>query len=208
MSTGTLTFNQNDGDYSRFCLTPIISAINLFSSSRQVKKAARDGTEEIWLEKTYFTTEETFPTVLRRSEVVGVEIVEISPIENALNEVEQKTKELSSLHQKYQALAKTAQQVSTNALAMSLNSAVDAPLNTGIASYRQTFFNPDYLARNPERAEMVEKLKIAIDEQVSNRGRYILQLQSNCLYRCASSTAVSNFTDTSALPNSSLSTKP
>jgi dedicator of cytokinesis protein 3 len=143
------------------------SAINLFSSSRQVKKAARDGTEEVWLEKMYFTTEEIFPTVLRRSEVVQVQVAEISPLENALNEVELKTKELSSLYQKYQALAKTAQHVSTNALAMSLNSAVDAPLNTGIASYRQTFFSPDYLARNPERAEMVEKLKVAIDEQVS-----------------------------------------
>lgn len=49
---------------------------------------------------------------------------------------------------------------------MSLNSAVDAPLNTGIGSYRQIFFNPDYVARNPERAELVEKLKAAIDEQV------------------------------------------
>jgi dedicator of cytokinesis protein 3 len=49
---------------------------------------------------------------------------------------------------------------------MSLNGAVDAPLNTGVASYRQTFFNPDYLARNPERAELVEKLRLAIDEQV------------------------------------------
>jgi len=78
-----------------------------------------------------------------------------------------KTKELTSLYQKYQALAKTAQHVSTNALAMSLNSAVDAPLNTGISSYRQTYFNPDYLARNPERAELVGKLRVAIDEQAS-----------------------------------------
>ncbi|KAF8185096.1 hypothetical protein K438DRAFT_1974296 [Mycena galopus ATCC 62051] len=38
-------------------------AINLFSSSRQVKKITRSGGEEIWLEKTYFTTEEAFPTV-------------------------------------------------------------------------------------------------------------------------------------------------
>ncbi|RDB25377.1 Dedicator of cytokinesis protein 3 [Hypsizygus marmoreus] len=142
------------------------SAINLFSSSRQVKKTTRDGTEEIWLEKTYFTTEEAFPTVLRRSEVVALEIVEISPLENALNEVEQKTKELAALNMKYQALAKTSQLVSTNPLAMSLNSAVDAPLNTGIASYRQMFFGPDYVARNPERAELVEKLRGAIDEQV------------------------------------------
>jgi dedicator of cytokinesis protein 3 len=80
--------------------------------------------------------------------------------------VEQKTKELSSLYQKYQALAKTTQPVPTNALAMSLNSAVDAPMNTGIASYREKFFNPEYIARNPERAELVERLRVAIDEQV------------------------------------------
>ena len=122
--------------------------------------------EETWLEKTFYTTEEAFPTVLRRSEVVTLEVAEISPLENALQEVEEKTAELAGLHQKYQALAKTAQDVSTNALAMSLNSAVDAPLNTGIASYRQIFFSPDYIARNPERAEMVEKLRSAIDDQV------------------------------------------
>lgn len=142
------------------------SAINLFSSSRPIRKTTRDGVEEVWLEKTYLTTEEAFPTVLRRSEVVGLEVVEISPLENALNEVEQKTKELTSLHLKYQTLAKTSQSVSTNALAMSLNSAVDAPVNTGIASYRQMFFNSDYVERNPEREEMVEKLRGAIDEQV------------------------------------------
>ncbi|KAH9485300.1 Dedicator of cytokinesis protein 3 [Psilocybe cubensis] len=142
------------------------SGINLFSSSRQIRKTTRDGMEEIWTEKTYYTTEQVFPTVLRRSEVVNVEFVEISPLENALQEVEDKTKELIGLHLKYQALAKTAQNVSTNALAMSLNSAVDAPLNTGVASYRQIFFSPDYIARNPERAELVEKLRQAIDEQV------------------------------------------
>ena len=145
--------------------TPL-SAINLFSSSRQIRKTTRDGVEELWLEKTYLTTEEAFPTVLRRSEVVGLEVVEISPLENALNDVEQKTKELIALHLKYQTLAKTSQSVSTNALAMSLNSAVDAPVNTGIASYRQMFFNSDYVERNPEREEMVEKLRGAIDEQV------------------------------------------
>ncbi|KAG6857267.1 hypothetical protein H0H87_007100 [Tephrocybe sp. NHM501043] len=142
------------------------SAINLFSSSRQVKKNTRDGTEEVWLEKTYYTTEEAFPTVLRRSEVIGLELIEMSPLEIALSEVDLKTKELAALNVKYQALAKTSQLVSTNVLAMSLNSAVDAPMNTGIASYRQVFFSPDYVARHPERAELVDKLRAAIDEQV------------------------------------------
>lgn len=153
-------------DHSLRGFTIYHSAINLFSSSRQIKKTTRDGTEEIWLEKTYYTTEEAFPTVLRRSEVIGLEVVEMSPLEIALTEVEQKTKELMALNFKYQALAKTSQLVSTNALAMSLNSAVDAPMNTGIASYRQVFFSPDYVARHPERSTLVDKLRSAIDEQV------------------------------------------
>ncbi|KAJ2936556.1 hypothetical protein H1R20_g537, partial [Candolleomyces eurysporus] len=139
--------------------------INLFSSVRQVRKLVKDQ-DEIWIEKTYFTTEEAFPTVLRRSEVVRIEIDELSPLQNALHEVESKTRELTTLHTKYNALAKTTQIVSTDALSMSLNSAVDAPLNTGIASYRTVFFNPEYILTHPERAESVEKLRLAIDEQV------------------------------------------
>lgn len=97
-----------------------------------------------------------------------MEVLEISPIENALHEVEQKTKELSSLNLKYAAIAKTSQVVSTNTLSMSLNGAVDAPVDNGISSYRQLFFNQDYVAKYPERAELVEKLRKAIDDQVLN----------------------------------------
>jgi dedicator of cytokinesis protein 3 len=122
--------------------------------------------EEIWLEKTFFTTEETFPTVLRRSEVVAVEVLEISPVENALNELEQKTKELLQLNAKYSTLARIGQDVSTNELAMTLNSVIDAPINTGIGSYRHVYFSPDYVSRHPERAGLVEKLKAAVDDHV------------------------------------------
>ncbi|GAW01788.1 cytoplasmic protein [Lentinula edodes] len=139
------------------------SDINLFSYSRPVKRIARDGTEEFWIEKVYFTTEESFPTVLRRSQVIDLTVVDISPVENALSEVEMKTKELSALKLRYENVAKTTQEVSTNALSMALNSAVDTPLNTGISAYRHMFFNP---ARNPDQAELVEKLRGAIDEQV------------------------------------------
>lgn len=97
---------------------------------------------------------------------MGLEVIEISPLENALNDVEQKTKELATLNLRFSAFARTQQVVSTNALAMCLNSAVDAPMNTGVTSYRQTFFSPGYVARNPERLDLVEKLRNAIDDQV------------------------------------------
>ncbi|KAI9456498.1 C2 domain in Dock180 and Zizimin proteins-domain-containing protein [Lactarius psammicola] len=135
-------------------------------SSRTVPKLDREGNEEAWVEKTYFTTEESFPAVLRRSEVVSVKVIEISPIENALLEVEQKNKELSALNVKYSNLAKTAQVVPTNPLSMALNGVVDAPASGGIASYRIPFLMPGYVIRYPDRGESIEKLRAAVDEQV------------------------------------------
>ncbi|GJE96717.1 cytoplasmic protein [Phanerochaete sordida] len=145
------------------------SAINLFSYTRQISKHGPDGSEEVWLEKTYLTTEEAFPTVLRRSEVVEVSPLEISPVEMALQEVQQRTRELEAMHIRYAAhaaLAKTGQIVSTNPLAMTLNAVVDAPVDTGVASFRELFLTGDYASRFPDRVEQVEKLRAAIDDQV------------------------------------------
>jgi dedicator of cytokinesis protein 3 len=162
---------MNIGKCGRFTrptssLTGPCSAINYFSSPRPIIKVDRDGNEETWVEKTYYTTEESFPAVLRRSEVVAVEIVELSPVENALLEVEQKNKELNALNMKYSSLAKTAQVVSTNPLSMALNGVVDTPAGGGIASYRSSFLTHNYIARHLERKEFVDKLRAAVDEQV------------------------------------------
>jgi dedicator of cytokinesis protein 3 len=131
-----------------------------------VIKSSQDGVEETWIERTYFTTEESFPTVLRRSEIIGFEIAEISPVERALQEVEQRTKELATLHVKYSTLAKTGQVVSTNSLTMALNAAVDSPPDSSIPSFREFFAN-DYIARNVDKSAMIERLRNAIDDQVS-----------------------------------------
>ena len=117
------------------------------------------------MEKTYFRTEESFPTVLRRSEVVEVDANDISPVESALSEVEQKNKELNALHIKYSTLAKTSQVVSTNPLSMALNGVVDTPAG-GISSYRTSLLAPDYVTKHPERGEFVDKLRDAVDQQV------------------------------------------
>ena len=111
--------------------------------------------------------------MLRRSEVVSVGVVEISPIENALIEVEQKNKELSALNIKYSNLAKTAQIVSTNPLSMALNGVVDAPAGGGIENYRTPLLMPGYVLRYPDRAEAVEKLRATVDEQVRAEPRPI-----------------------------------
>ena len=140
------------------------SAINLFSSSRPITKG-RDGSEESWVEKTYFTTEEVFPTVLRRSEIIAVEVLEISPIERALNEIGQRTKELEGLYARYSTAVKTGQPVSTNPLTMALNTAVDAPQENGVPSFRH-FLTNEHMMRNPDKIQVIERLRIAIDDHV------------------------------------------
>jgi dedicator of cytokinesis protein 3 len=142
------------------------SAVNVFSCQRPVTKVGPNGEEESWILKTYFSTEEMFPTVLRRSEIVDIQTIEISPIESALNDVRDKTKELNILKVRYTNLSKTGQAVSTNALSMSLDSAVDAPGNGGVSLYREAFLSPVYLIENPERSDQVQRLREAIEEQV------------------------------------------
>lgn len=142
------------------------SAINVFSCQYPITKIDANGAEETWIYKTYFSTEETFPTVLKRSEVIDIQTIEISPIESALNDVEHKTKELNAMNTKYSAIIKTGQIISTNALSKVLNSVVDAPINGSVSQYRKVFLVPEYLEKNPERIEQVQRLRDNIDEQV------------------------------------------
>lgn len=94
-----------------------------------------------------------------------VEVMELSPIERVLNDVEQRTKELIGLHMKYSTAAKTGQLVSTNTLTMALNTAVDAPQENGVPSFRH-FLTNEYIMRNPDKVQIIERLRIAIDDHV------------------------------------------
>lgn len=91
--------------------------------------------------------------------------MEISPIERVLNDVEQRTKELEGLHTRYSAAIKTGQLVSTNPLTMALNTAVDAPQESGVPSFRH-FLTNEYILRNPDKIQTIERLRIAVDDHV------------------------------------------
>lgn len=138
----------------------------MFSFSRPFIKRALDGSEESFTAKTYLTTEAVFPTVLRRSEVVESQTIEISPLESALADLELKTRELAGLYMRYTAVAQTGQVVSTNPFSMTLNSYVDTPDNAGVALYRRTFLSPEYVSSWPGRLNQVEDLRKVIDEHV------------------------------------------
>ncbi|EED16759.1 dedicator of cytokinesis domain protein, putative [Talaromyces stipitatus ATCC 10500] len=55
--------------------------------------------KEQWVEKTIFTTAEPFPNILRRSEIVATEVVELTPLQTAIERTWRKTQELHLLEQ-------------------------------------------------------------------------------------------------------------
>ncbi|GAA5832812.1 hypothetical protein JCM11251_005773 [Rhodosporidiobolus azoricus] len=150
--------------------------VNTFSFTRPLSKdsdgrsrSANDFTS-LWTEKTVLICEDTFPTVLRRSEVVEIRLIEISPVENALKDVESKRHELTTLERRYRALAETEsdkRKINSNPLSMALNGAVDAPINQGIPTYRQAFLKPELIATlPPAQVGVIHQLENSIDELV------------------------------------------
>ncbi|CAE6455016.1 unnamed protein product [Rhizoctonia solani] len=145
------------------------SSLNQFSYTRRFIPEGHtrsNDARDVWTEKTVLTTEEMFPTVLRRSCVMDVTVTQYSPVENALQDVRQKTSELAALAHRYSGLAKSGAAVSTNALSMALNSVVDAGAGGSVTLFREVFMGGDYLASHPESTGFVQQLKQAIDNQV------------------------------------------
>lgn len=187
---------------------------NLFSFKRPVNKDLVDRTRSandftsVWTEKTVclpdthgvrslicldpvqvLICEDSFPTVLRRSEVVEIRITEISPIENALADVEGKKKELDGLERRYHALSQTQDRssINTNLLSMALNGTVDAPVNQGVPMYRKAFFSSEFMGINPDKQPIIRKLETAIDELV--RSSFIALIVTHLLRRSSPSLA-------------------
>ncbi|KAI8336596.1 hypothetical protein BC941DRAFT_427545 [Chlamydoabsidia padenii] len=121
----------------------------------------------LWTERTTFTSEDTFPGIALRSKIVSIEIREISPIENAVEAMNNKTKELTALEKTYSVYLSNKQaSFNLNPFSMSLNGAVDAPVNGGVPLYKKAFLSPYYVKKHPGMRNWVDQLKKAIDEQV------------------------------------------
>ncbi|KAI7940929.1 hypothetical protein MJO28_013214 [Puccinia striiformis f. sp. tritici] len=72
------------------------NATNTFSHSKPFNKDNVDisDTVRMWVEKTFLLCKDVSPTVLERSEILEIRVLEISAIENAIMIAEQKTREL------------------------------------------------------------------------------------------------------------------
>ncbi|XP_028391608.1 dedicator of cytokinesis protein 1-like [Dendronephthya gigantea] len=138
--------------------------VNQFKYDRPFHKGKKDKDNEfatLWLERTCLQTKYRFPGILCWFEVTHISRYEITPLNLALETMEQKNQELKTLISRY----KKNPQQNINPLSMSLNGVIDAAVMGGIANYTKAFLSQEFLMQNPNDAHSVDRLKQLIIDQ-------------------------------------------
>uniref|UniRef100_A0A3Q3F4H7 Dedicator of cytokinesis 3 n=1 Tax=Labrus bergylta TaxID=56723 RepID=A0A3Q3F4H7_9LABR len=143
-----------------------INNVTRFHYDRPFHKGPKDRENEfrsLWIERTTLILSRPLPGISRWAEVERREVVEVSPLENAIYVVENKTQELRTLISQYQ---HRQHHGNINPLSMCLNGVIDAAVNGGIARYQEAFFDKDYISSHQEDTERITHLKDLMQEQV------------------------------------------
>ncbi|XP_057343045.1 dedicator of cytokinesis protein 3 isoform X3 [Manis pentadactyla] len=143
-----------------------VNNVRRFRYDRPFHKGPKDKENEfksLWIERTTLTLSHSLPGISRWFQVERRELVEVSPLENAIQVVENKNQELRALISQYQ--HKQAHG-NINLLSMCLNGVIDAAVNGGVARYQEAFFDKEYITKHPGDSEKIAQLKELMQEQV------------------------------------------
>uniref|UniRef100_A0AAZ3QLB1 Dedicator of cytokinesis 3 n=1 Tax=Oncorhynchus tshawytscha TaxID=74940 RepID=A0AAZ3QLB1_ONCTS len=143
-----------------------VNNVRRFRYDRPFHKGSKDRENEfksLWIERTTLILTHPLPGISRWFEVEKRELVEVSPLENAICVVENKNHELRTLISQYQHKQLHG---NINLLSMCLNGVIDAAVNGGITRYQEAFFDKEYISSHPEDTEKITALKDLMQEQV------------------------------------------
>ncbi|GCC26659.1 hypothetical protein chiPu_0005077, partial [Chiloscyllium punctatum] len=135
-----------------------------FRYDRPFHKGIKDKENEfksLWVERTTLTLVQSLPGISRWFEVDRREVVEMSPLENAIEVLENKNQQLRTLITQCQ----SRQMQNINPLTMCLNGVIDAAVNGGLARYQEAFFVKDYILNHPEDGDKISRLRELMFEQ-------------------------------------------
>uniref|UniRef100_A0A3P9JZL3 Dedicator of cytokinesis 4b n=1 Tax=Oryzias latipes TaxID=8090 RepID=A0A3P9JZL3_ORYLA len=138
-----------------------------FRYDRPFHKGTKDKENEfkclqsLWVERTTLTLVQSLPGISRWFEVEKRELVEVSPLENAIEVIENKNLQLRTLITQCQ----NRQMQNINPLTMCLNGVIDAAVNGGLARYQEAFFAKDYIMNHPEDGDKIGRLRELMFEQ-------------------------------------------
>jgi hypothetical protein len=142
----------------------IFNEVNCFLYSKPLRKNKVKGETQVqefadlWYLNFYHVTEDFFPTVHTRTEVVKKILVETTPIQNAISMILDKNREIQTVTAKQEAAGST--------LTLVLKGVIDAAVNGGTALYTQAFLNDAYLQAKPSDITLCEQLHQGLEHQI------------------------------------------
>ena len=128
------------------------------------------GVQDQWIEKTIFTTREAFPTILRRSEIVSIDAVQLTPLQTAVERTTRKTAELAALAKR----VANGDDSGISNLTEAIISSVDPTSVATVAQYRALLperpasDEDEEEAEEPTMSPLQNALQIALHDHVSN----------------------------------------
>ena len=145
-----------------------VNEVTQFMYSRPFKRTSSTSEEEnefacLWIERTILRTSHQLPGILRWFPVISTEMFELSPLENAIETMQNMNRELRNLLQEH---LHTNSPVPLNPLSLKLNGIIDAAVMGGTAMYERAFFSDDFRSSNPDQRENLVMLENLMAEQI------------------------------------------
>lgn len=124
-------FQQSKVSHSvrEYLLSSRIDRFSVTSRRHSPTSVVRDQ----WVEKTVFTTTDSFPNILRRSEITSIENIRLSPLQTAVERTSRKTSEMASLDKR----VRDGDDTAFSSLAEAIKQSVDPSSVSSVAQYRQ-----------------------------------------------------------------------
>jgi dedicator of cytokinesis protein 3 len=123
----------------------LLSRPTHFTSASR-RSPSRSTTNDNTVEKTLYTTAEAFPTILKRSEIISVGTISLSPLQTAIERTARKTLELAGLEKKIT----DGDDTTFNILTQELMYAVDTNIEGCVANYHDLLPNPRHSMEEDE----------------------------------------------------------
>lgn len=123
--------------------------------STTTKRVTTGPVSEHSAEKTVFVTADTFPTILRRSEIVSVERIRLSAVETALERIVRKTQEMTAVEKR----VVNGEEAVIPLLIEALNISVSQTSESSVAKYRELL--PAKIILEDEEDEEVFEIQLS-----------------------------------------------
>ena len=146
-----------------------VNEVTSFMYSRPFKRASVSSDNDdnefatLWIERTILATAHQLPGILRWFPVIGTDVFELSPLENAIETMQNINRDLRNLLQEH---ILSNSPVPLKPLSMKLNGIIDAAVMGGTAMYEKAFFSDDFRGSNPDLRESLVVLENLMAEQI------------------------------------------